>query len=368
MTSQSPATVLVYVGAFTRLPPHPRGNAEGIVVARLDPTSGTLTPVETVPDVANPSFLALHPSRRFLYAVNAVPEQDGRPGGSVSTFAVEPATGGLTFLNRQPSHGASPCHVRVDPTGRWVLTANYGGGSVAILPILEDGRLGPATDTVQHAGSSVDPERQAGPHAHSINLDPTGAFALVADLGLDRVFMYRVDWRQGRLVPHDPPSVELAPGSGPRHLAFHPNGRLVYVLNELGSTLTAFAYDATHGSLRELQTLSTLPAGFSGANACADVHVTPDGRFVYGSNRGHDSLAIFAIDETTGRLTSVGHAPTGGRTPRNFAIDPSGTFLYAANQDSDTIVTFRIDAATGQLTPAGPVAHVPSPTCLEMAW
>jgi 6-phosphogluconolactonase len=364
MSSSPAAPVFVYVGTFTR-GPHGRGRAEGISVFRYDPDAGALRHVQTLAGVANPSFLALHPHRPYLYAVNAVPEQDGRPGGSVSAFAIDPAGGTLTYLNRQPTHGAGPCHVSVDQTGRWVLSASYGGGSVAMFPVEADGRLGPPSDFIQHEGSSVVPERQAGPHAHSITIDPANRYALVCDLGLDRVIVYRLDLERGKLLPNDPPWVAAAPGAGPRHLDFHPNGRLVYVINEINSTLTTYAYDAAAGRLQAVQTLSTLPAGFSGVNSTADVHVAPSGRFVYGSNRGHDSLACYAVDAATGTLSLLGHEPTRGRTPRNFAFDPAGAFLLAANQDTDTIVTFRVDPASGRLAPAGPVTETPTPVCIK---
>jgi 6-phosphogluconolactonase len=365
MTSQA-TTSLAYIGTFTRAAPHGRGQAAGIYVCRLDHASGATTLLHTVPDVANPSFLALHPRQDYLYAVNAVPEYDGQPGGSVSAFAVDPASGNLTYLNRQPSRGAGPCHVSVDQTGQWVLASNYGGGSVVMYPVEADGRLGSPSDFVQHVGSGATPQRQQDPHAHSINLDPANRFALVADLGLDRVLVYRLDREPGKLVPNDPPGVATKPGAGPRHLDFHPNGRYVYVINEIDSTLGAYAYDADQGTLREIQTVSTLSAGFSGTNSTADVHVAPSGRFVYGSNRGHDSLVIFAIDEATGRMTYVGHESTQGQTPRNFAIDPAGAFLYAANQDSDTIVTFRVDQQTGTLTATGQIVEIPTPVCIKI--
>jgi 6-phosphogluconolactonase len=365
MAAPSGESRLVYVGTFSRTVPHGRGSAEGIYVCRMDPVSGALTLVHTVADVPNPSFLALHPSRRYLYAVNAVPEIDGHPGGAVSAFAIDPATGALTFLNRQSSHGAGPCHVSVEHTGRFVLAANYGGGSVVMFPVQSDGSLAAASDFVQHTGSSVNPRRQEGPHAHSITPDPANRFALACDLGLDNVLVYRLDLEAGRLIPNDPPFVRTHPGAGPRHLDFHPNGRYVYVINELDSTLTVFTYDAERGVLEEIQTISTLPEDFAGQNTCADVHVHPAGRFVYGSNRGHDSIAIFRVDEGTGRLDAVGHVPTQGQTPRNFAIDPSGTFLYAANQQSDTIVAFRIDQGMGQLAPTGHVLSIPTPVCVK---
>ncbi|HVC34550.1 MAG TPA: lactonase family protein [Chloroflexota bacterium] len=365
MAGQTSAPSFLYVGTFTQHAPHGRGRAEGIYVFRLDPASGALTHVQTMPEVANPSFLTLAPDQRHLYAVNAVPEIDGHPGGAVSAFSVDPATGGLTLLNRQAAHGAGPCHVCVDATGRYVLVASYHGGSVAVLPIQGDGRLGPATDAVYYSGAGVDPVHQDRPHAHSINLDPANRVALVCNQGLDKVFIYRFDPARGTLTSNaDQPWAETRRGSGPRHLAFHPGGHFVYVIDEQGSSLTAFAYDAAAGTLREVQTVSTLPDGFSGPNACADVHVHPSGRYVYGSNRGHDSLAIFAVDEETGRLSSLGHQSTRGRTPRNFTLDPTGTLLLAANQDSDSIVAFRVDRETGQLTSLGTVADVPTPTCL----
>ncbi len=358
--------MLVYVGTYTSTPPYARGRAEGIYVYRLDPVTGALTPVRTIPGIVNPSFLALAPGGRYLYAANEVPELDGQPGGAVSAFVVDPATGDLAYLNRQPSHGEDPCHLSVEATGRFVLVANYTSGSVAMLPIGDDGRLGPATEVHQHAGSSVNPERQRGPHAHSITPDPTNRYALVADLGLDQVLVYRLDLERGALPPHDPPSASLPAGAGPRHLAFHPNAPYVYVINELDSTMTACAWDEARGTLRPLQTLSTLPPDFTGRSHCADVHVAPSGRFVYGSNRGHDSIAIFAVEEGSGKLQPLGHMPTGGRTPRNFGIDPRGRFLFAANQDTGTVVTFGIDGATGALAATGHVAEIPAPVCIVL--
>jgi 6-phosphogluconolactonase len=358
---------LLYVGSFTRFEPNVRGNAEGIHVGRWDPATGAVRLVGEVSGVDNPSFLAVHPSRRWLYSVNAVSGIDGHAGGAVSAFSIDPASGSLTLLNRQDSMGDRPAHVSVDATGRYAFAANYGSGSIAMLPIRSDGSLAPASDWVQHVGSSVVAERQAGPHAHSLTVDPTNRFALVCDLGIDRVLVYRLDLERGKLIPNDPPGVAVAPGSGPRHLDFHPNGKLVYVINEIASTLTAFAWDAENGTLAEIETVSTLPAGWVGQSATADVHVHPNGRFVYGSNRGHDSIASFRTDPATGRLEPVGHAPTGGQVPRNFLIDPPGAYLLAANERSDTVVTFRIDQATGQPSPTGHVAAMVTPTCLKLA-
>ncbi len=357
---------LVYVGTYTRHLPHATGRGEGIYAYRLDPATGALAFVGLTARVDNPSFLALDPTERYLYAVNEVEEYVGQPGGAVSASAVDPESGALTALNRQPTHGAAPCYVSVDRTGKWVLVANYGSGSLTVLPIQEGGRLGPATAVVQHHGSSVNPQRQEGPHAHSVIVDAENRYALAADLGLDKVLVYRFDAGRGTLTPHDVPSVAIEPGAGPRHLAFHPSGRYLYATGELDSTVTALAYDAEQGNLRKLQTVSMLPPGWTGTSYAADIHVAPSGKHLYASNRGHDSIAIFAIDEKAGTLTPLGHVPTQGRTPRNFALDPSGNYLLVANQDTDTIVTFRVDPATGWLTPTGHVAAVPSPVCVRI--
>jgi 6-phosphogluconolactonase len=351
---------LVYVGTYTH------GDSEGIYVYRIDISTGALGYSSKATGVENPSFLAVDPESRYLYSVCEVAEFAGQPTGVLKAYAISPETGELTYLNQQPSGGTVPCHVTVDQTGRFLLVANFGSGSVAALAILGDGRLGEATGFVQHEGSGVNPQLQDGPHAHSINLDPANRYALAPDRGIDKVLVYRLDLEGGRLVPNDEPWASVKPGAGPRHFDFHPSGRYAYVINEIDSTITAFTYDGAKGRLREIHTVSTLPEDFEGSNTCADIHVSPSGRFVYGSNRGHDSIAIFAIDLSTGRLTHVDHEPTQGKTPRNFAIDPSGTLLLAANQDSDTIVTFRIDQETGKLEPTGHVANVPSPACLTL--
>lgn len=362
--SASTATRFVYVGTYTRLGQRATGS-EGIYVFRMDPQTGALEPVASLGGVENPSFLAVNPALGCLYATNEVAEIGGEGGGAVSAFAIDRPTGGLSLLNRQPSGGAGPAYVSLDPAGRWVLVANYAGGSVAVLPVQADGRLGPPAATVQHFGRSVDARRQEAAHAHCIITDPAGRHVLVADLGLDRVLVYRLDPRRGTLSPHEPAWAATRPGAGPRHLAFHPNRRYLYLVNELDSTVTAYAYDGRRGVLQELQTLSTLPAGFSGANTGADLHLAPSGRFLYTSNRGHDSIAVYAVDGRTGALSAAGHVSTQGRTPRNFAIDPTGTFLLAANQDSGTIVTFRLDPATGSPVPAGQVTAVPAPVCVQ---
>jgi 6-phosphogluconolactonase len=352
LKAQSPAKeYFAYFGTYTSK------GTKGIYGYRFQPATGRLTPLGLVAQSPNPSFLAPHPNGRFLYAAN---EQEG----TVSAFAVEPATGQLRLLNRVSSRGEWPCHVSLDRAGRTLLVANYGTGSVAAFAIQPDGRLGEATDVEQHRGKSVNPERQTGPHAHFIAPSPDGRFALVADLGLDQVLTYRFEPAKGVLTPNEPPFATLKPGSGPRHLAFHPNGKYVYVNGEMSSTVAAFSYEADRGALKELQTVSTLPAGFSGNTSTAEIEVDRAGRFLYVSNRGHDSIAVFAIDAANGRLTPVEQTSTGGRTPRNFTLDPSGTFLLAANQNSNTVVVFRVDAKTGRLTPAQTLTDVPEPVCI----
>jgi 6-phosphogluconolactonase len=346
-------TEFVYAGTYTS-----RGRSKGIYVYRFDRATGGLTPVHEVGGVEDPAFLAFDRARRHLLAIEEIDE------GGVASFAVDPAAGGLTFLNRQPTRGVHPCHLCVDPTDRYVLTANYSSGSLTVLPLGADGRLGPATQVRQHVGSGPNRQRQEAPHAHGVGFDPAGRFALAADLGIDRVLVHRLDTGAGKLIANDRPPGELPPGAGPRHLAFHPSGRYLYVNGELDSTLSVFAYNAVDGGLDRRQTRSTLPPGFDGENTTAEIAVHPSGRFVYVSNRGHDSIASFAIDAASGRVTPLAHEPTGGRTPRNFALDPRGQFLLAANQDSDTIVTFRIDPEAGRLAPTGQVAEAPAPVCV----
>ena len=350
----------VYVGTYTR------GNSQGIYLCRMDLATGELHAPALAAEVVNPSFLAVHPSRRFLYAVGEMGNFAGTRAGAVSAFSIDPDSGTLSLLNQQPSGGAGPCHLVVDRTGRNVLAANYGGGSLVCLPLREDGRLGQSTSFVQHQGSSVDPRRQRGPHAHCINLDAANRFAVSADLGLDKVLIYRFDPDGGRLEANDPPWAKVAPGAGPRHFAFHPNGRFAYVINELASSVTAFRYDADRGALTSIDTVSTLPDDFDGQNTTAEIEVHPSGKFVYGSNRGHDSIVIFAVDGDSGTLRQVGHQSTQGKTPRNFAVDPTGAYLLAANQATDSIVVFRVDGQTGKLDSTGYSAGIASPVCVVM--
>jgi 6-phosphogluconolactonase len=358
------STLLVYFGTYTR------AKSKGIYVARFDPATGKLTTPELAAETRNPSFLAIEPRKQFLYSVGEIDELNGKPTGAVNAFKLNRGTGKLEFLNQQASSGTGPCHVSVDPFGKCVLVANYGSGSVAALPILEDGKLGPAGSVMQHSGSSVNPERQTGPHAHfiigveNLPLDgPLQASVLACDLGLDKIMLYRLNPSNARLMASQPPFVPIKPGSGPRHLAFAPSGRFVYLINEMACTLTVLQYDPTPDTLREVQTISTLPADFKGKNTCAEVQVHPSGKFVYASNRGHDSIAVFKVDPASGKLTFVEHQSTLGKTPRHFALDPSGSWLLAENQESDNVVVFHVDPATGRLSPTGQQVEIGSPVC-----
>jgi len=354
--------VLVYVGTYTGA----KTNSQGIYAFRMHERAGqpaAFTPLGLAAETASSSFVTVDRARGLLFAVNEVNDYQGKPTGSVSAFSIDRATGRLTLINQQPSMGRSPCHLTLDRTGRHLLVANYSSGTVAVLPVGTDGRLG-EPKVVQHSGSSVNKQRQEAPHAHCTNFDPAFQYFFACDLGIDQVKVYRLDDATGTLAAHTPPFAAVKAGSGPRHMVFRPDGRYAYVLNELTSTVTAFAYDAHKGVLTEGQTLSTLPAGYTGQNSGAEIAVHPSGRFVYSSNRGHNSIAIFRVDQASGALTFVRTQETGGRTPRNFALDPSGRLLLAANQDSGTITTFAIDEANGELKSTGMTVEVPSPVCV----
>ena len=351
----------VYIGTYTEQ----RSESKGIYAYRFDSANGQLTPIGLAAETVNPSFLAVHPNRRFLYAVNEVSDYKGEKGGAVSAFAINRATGKLTLLNQVASKGGGPCYISIDKSGKFVLAANYDGGSVAVFPILEDGRLGEASSFVQHMGHGTNPERQEGPHAHSIDVSPDNRFALVDDLGLDETRVYGFDGARGSLVEADSKIAKAAPGAGPRHFAFSPDGKFGYVLNEMQSTVTAFGYDAPDGALHPLQTISTLPKDFVKENTAAEIQVHPSGKFLYASNRGHDSIAVFAIEGNKGTLTLVEYVSTNGASPRSFEIAPGGSSLFAANEKSDNIVLFRINAQTGRLTPAGKVLEVAQPVCVK---
>ena len=356
----SAARHLMYVGTYTG------AKSEGIHVFRFDDATGNAEPLGLAAKTENPTFLALHPNGRFLYAANETGTWDGKPGGYVTAYAIDTATGRLRELGQQSTVGGGPCHLSTDPAGRQLMVANYGGGSVVSLPIHSDGTVGPQTFFAQHTGRSVNAARQEAPHAHSANLGPDGRTAWVADLGTDSVVAYAFDPAKGltRALPSQ--DAKLSPGSGPRHLSFSPDGRHGYVINELLSTVTVFQYDAKAGRMTAVETVSTLPPGHDGKDTTtAEVRVHPSGRFVYGSNRGHDSIALFQRDAATGRLTLSEITKTGGKTPRNFAFDPSGQWLVAGGQNSDDIRTFRIDPKTGGLVPTGQVLKVGSPVCMR---
>lgn len=346
----------VYFGTYTG------AKSKGIYVARFDTAKGTLTAPELAAETKSPAFLAVHPNGRVLYAVGEATMIGEQKQGGLSAFAVEPG-GTLRLKNTKPSGGSGPCHLAVDAKGRFVFTANYGSGSVAALPLLADGSLGEPAAVMQHRGSSVNPQRQTGPHAHCANLSPDGRCLLVCDLGLDQVLVYRVGVAGQALMENDPPFTKLAPGAGPRHLDFSRDGKRVYVVNEMASSVTVLDYDAQHGTLRETQTSSTLPEGYAGNTTCAEIAVHPSGKFLYASNRGHDSIAVFKVDKRTGLLTPVEHIGTQGKTPRHFALDPTGDWLLAENQGSDSVVVFKVNPRSGRLTANGEKIEVPAPVC-----
>ena len=349
-----------YFGTYTG------AKSKGIYAAEYDAGTGTVGSPKLVAELPNPTFLAVHPSGKFLYAVGEVGDFEGKKGGVIRGFSINPASGELKPINSQSTLGGGPCHVSLDPGGKVALVANYGGGSVASYSVAPNGMLSEAKSFIQHSGSSVNPGRQKEPHAHSINASKDGRFAVAADLGIDKVNVYKVDAANGTLAPNQPAFVSVKPGSGPRHFAFHPDGRHAFVINELLSTLTLFRYDATAGVLTEVQTVSTLPVDVKGGST-AEVVVHPSGKFVYGSNRGHDSIAIFRFDAAKQSLTPGGHVKTGGRTPRNFALDPKGNHLLACNQGSDSVFVFKVDQSTGALEATGAKLEIGSPVCVRFA-
>ena len=345
-----------FVGTYTT-----KTQSKGIYAYRYDATSGKLTELGVAAETPDPSFVAIHPSGKFLYAVN-----EAGKASMVTAFALDAKTGKLTQLNQVPALGEDPCYLSFDATGKYVMIANYTSGNIAVFPILADGKLGEKTALVQDGGAlGPNKERQEAPHAHWVETSPDNRFALVADLGLDEVLIFQFDAAKGALGPHIPASANLKPGSGPRHAAFSPNGKFFFVVSELTSTATTFSYDAKKGALKEVGSVSTLPPGFSGRNDVAEVAVHPSGKFLYVSNRGNESIAIFSIDSKKGALQPIGGMPTGGKEPRHFTFDPSGSFLIVENQFSDSLVVFHVDASSGQLTPTGDSLSVPSPVCLK---
>jgi 6-phosphogluconolactonase len=357
---------MVFIGTYTRLQ-EGRGapsKSQGIYAYRFQPATGKMTSIGLAFETVNPSFVAIHPNHRFLYSVNEVSEYEGQPAGSISAFAIDSKTGKLKLLNVVSSRGTQPCHLILDKTGKWLLVANYGSGSTAVFPVKRNGSLGEASSFVQHSGSSVNLRRQQGPHSHCIVLSPDNRFALVSDLGLDKILIYRFDAAKGTITPNDPLFGKIPAGNGPRHLAFHRNGQWLYVISEMQPAVTTFAYDPARGSLEELQTISAFPEGYQGRGSGAEIQVHPNGKFLYCSIRGLNNIGVFAIDGQKGTVAPVEHVPTQGNTPRHFTLDPTGAFLFVEHQTSDSIVMFHVEQNTGKLTPTGNKLEVPMPVCV----
>lgn len=354
----SPGKYLVYIGTYTGK------SSKGIYAFQMDKHDGTLTPLGLVAETPSPAFLDIDPQGKTLFAINEIGRFRDKPTGSVTAFSIDPASGLLTQIDECSSIGSGPCYVSLDSADKNVLVANYTSGSVAAIPIKPDGHLGAPTAFVQHTGKSINPGRQAGPHAHCLTLDAANRFAFACDLGLDKILVYKFDSSHGTLVPGNPPFVSVKPGAGPRHIVFHPDGRQAYVVNELDSILIRFAYDADSGVLTEKQTVATVPDDFKGQNYPAEVVVHPSGKFVYASNRGHNSIAIFAVDSATGALKNIGYEPTRGKFPRSFAFTPAGDYLVAGNQNSGSVVVFRVDPASGRLKFTSQIG-TPVPTCIK---
>lgn len=348
----------LYVGTYT----HGESESKGIYLYKFDTHTGKASPLIQATESEDPSYLTISSDHKHLYAVQEVVDNQAENTGYVNAYAIDSQSGKLSFINKQKSEGGAPCYITVDEAKKNVLVGNYVGGNVAVLPLQEDGSLQEASDIKKHKGSSVNTARQEAPHVHGVVLSPNNRYVYVPDLGIDQVVIYTFDSETSQLNYVD--EAKLRPGFGPRHFTFHPNQKFAYLVNELGHTITAFSHDRGH--LKELQEVPTLPKSFQGNNSCADIHVSPSGRFLYASNRGHNSIVIYAIDPQEGTLSLVGHESTQGKTPRNFMIDPSGKYLLAANQASNSIVVFEIDPANGKLSANGEVIQAPSPVCLKM--
>lgn len=349
---------LVLVGTYTR------GSSKGIYAYGFDSATGKLSPKGLSAEANNASYLVVHPNGKWVYATSEISDYQKERSGALVAYSLDAASGKLTQLNHVSSRGSAPCHLSIDKTGKFLLAANYNGGNIAMAPILPDGKLGPVKMVMQHRGSSANASRQKEPHAHSVNVAANNKWAVAADLGTDELSVYRLDTKLGMLALDQAP-LKLAAGLGPRHFAFHPKGKFAYAVNELGSSVTALTWDARTGTLKDIQTITTLPADFKGENYCAEVVVHPNGKFLYASNRGHHSIAVYEINQTTGQLTAKGQVPTGGQWPRNFNIDPTGRWLLAANERSDSLVTFTIDPSTGALKPTGDKQDVGAPVCVK---
>lgn len=356
----------VYIGTYTNIHWAPMKPSKGIYIYKLSLSDGSLSPAGTASEAVNPSFLTVDLTLNCLYAANEMADYGGEHSGAASAFAVNPKDGKLTFLNSQATRGGGSCYASTDHSHKYLLVANYNDGNVSVFPILADGSLGSLSGFMQHSGSSVNPDRQKAPYAHSIIMDPSNRFALAADLGMDKIMIYHLDPVSGSLSAHDVPWVNTRPGAGPRHMTFDKNGRYLYATNELDSTVSVFAWDSVKGALKEIQAMPMLPENFSDASTAADIHLTPSGKFLYASNRGHDSLAMYTVDEQSGLLTPMGHVSTHGQIPRNFAIDPTGAFLLVANQFSHNVVVFRINPENGRLFETGHIIEVPQPVCVQI--
>ncbi len=347
----------IYVATYSPV------DGEGIFVADVDAGHGTVSHLRATGNLKSPAALVIHPSNKFVYATKLITDAQGNSVGGIAAFAVDRKSGELTEIDRRTSEGTGPCFLAGDPQGKSLVVANCGTATVAALSIMSDGRFGKLSSVIQHAGESQNSEGK--PQAHSIVISPGGKFAVAADLGLDRLFIYHFDAAKGALTPHEPPSVQLEQGAGPRHIAFHPTGNYAYAIGELGNTISACAFDDRTGDLQVLHNVSSLAEGFRGESYAADIQVHPNGKFLYGTNRGADTLAICAIDAETGRLKSLGQVPSGGKFPRAIAVDPSGKLLISANQKSDHLMLFRIDPATGMLSAVGEPVSIPQPVCIR---
>lgn len=348
-----------FVGTYTA------GKSKGIYLCSLNTSTGRIKQLNVTGDIVNPSFVTMDANRRYLYAVSETEKFEGQASGSVYAYSINPDTKALNFINRRPSHGTDPCYITVDHDNRFVLVANYSSGSVSVYPIMDNGGLGKLTFLDQHHGSSVNPDRQKGPHAHCVMLDPSNRHTLSVDLGLDKILVNLFNGRNGSLETAPNPYVSVKPGAGPRHVKFSPDGKKVYLICEMGSLMMVFDYDAEIGKLTQIQTISTLPDNFRGSNTAAEVQISSNGLYVYGSNRGDDSIVAYSADPVNGKLTVIQHQPTLGKTPRHFTLDPSGSFLLAANKDSNNIVVFSVNRGTGKITPTGQTFDIPSPVCLK---
>lgn len=350
---------IVYVGAYTD------HGGKGIYAYHFDPATGGLEAMGLQAEAANPSWVTVSSNQKYLYAVSEIGDYQGKKSGGVLAYQLDKSSAKLSLLNEVASMGAGPCHLSIDKTGKFVMVANYDSGSVAVFPIHSDGGLGEASAFVQHSGSGTDPKRQEGPHAHFIETSPDNSYALAADLGLDEVLVSHFDAQKGALTPNDPPYAKVRGGSGPRHFTFHPNGHYLYLLSEMASTVTVFAYDPAAGTLKEKQTISALPKSFSGPSDAAEIQIDAAGKFLYASNRGSDSITVFAVNGQKGTLRVVQNISSGGKTPRYFTLDPTGRFLLAANQESDNIVTFTVDRRSGKLAKVSQVEKISAPVCLS---